>query len=93
MMTSRRKDLDAWARTLGASNDADAIAALRRDRIGILSHAGRLALMLDRYVKAGADRGDEVVVELYKGTAGALAASEALERLQRAFERHERGAA
>jgi hypothetical protein len=92
-MRINSKDLDAWARTLGASNDADAIATLRRDRIGVLTHAGRLTLMLHRYFTAGADRDDEVMIALQKGAAGALAASQALERLQRAFERHERGVA
>ena len=87
------KDLDAWAKALEVSNDAEAIAALRKDMARAWDAAYLLEHLYDRYERRGISYSDDVNRDLRRGTAAAFGAYHALDEIRRAFERHERGAA
>lgn len=84
-----RVDLNGWARSVGASNDEEAIAALRqialvlRDAIDGLLHARRLADQADDM----SDLHDQV----WDAWVAASQAVRIADHVRQAFARHERG--
>lgn len=93
MVTSRRKDLDAWAQILGVRNDADAMRVLSGQYGRLLVIAGELNAFQHRYTRSGAVGGDDILIALNDAARDILDAADGLRRLRRSFERHERGVA
>ena len=92
-MRIKSKDLDAWAKALGVSNDADAMAALRKMSARMLTLAGEIAKTRQTLLDAGVPERNPVMEEFLKSSAYALDAGLALGQVRMAFARHERGAA
>ncbi|MFJ2758067.1 hypothetical protein ACIO3S_20890 [Nocardioides sp. NPDC087217] len=93
MVTSRRKDLDAWAQILGVTNDADAMRVLSGQYGRLLVIAGELNAFQNRYTRSGAVGGDDILLALNDAAREILDAADGLRLLRRSFERHERGVA
>lgn len=93
MVTSRRKDLDAWAQILGVTNDADAMRVLSGQYGRLLVIAGELNAFQHRYTRSGVVGGDDILIALNDAAREILDAADGLRRLRRSFERHERGVA
>ncbi|EGD45053.1 hypothetical protein NBCG_00589 [Nocardioidaceae bacterium Broad-1] len=87
------KDLDAWARALGVSNDAHAMAALRKLSRRMLRLAGEIAQTRQQLIDGGLPDRNPAMDDFLKSAAYTLDAGLALGRVGMAFARHERGAA
>lgn len=92
-MRIKSKDLDAWARALGVSNDADAMAALRKMSASMLIIAGEIAKTRQKLLDGGVPDRGPVMDDILKSAAYTLDAGLALGQVRMAFARHERGAA
>ncbi|MFJ2758068.1 hypothetical protein ACIO3S_20895 [Nocardioides sp. NPDC087217] len=92
-MSINSKDLDLWARALGASNDAEAMAALKKMSASMLVIGAEFAKMRQQLSGGGVPEHDPVMEEIFKAASTTMDASIALARVRAAFARHERGAA
>lgn len=92
-MSINSKDLDSWAKALGVSNDTDAIAAVRKEYLNLTIAGAQLGLFYKRVTAAGVASSDAILTEVSMARAANLRAMDAMDRLRRAFERHQRGAA
>lgn len=91
-MRIKSKDLDLWAKALGVSNDAEAMAALKKHSASMLVIAASLTRMRQHFLDAGVPDRNPVMDEILKAASYTLDAGLALGELRGAFARHERGA-
>ncbi len=88
LLSSKRRDLDAWAVTLGVNNDDDAIAELRRLFARVDDAAEELRAV---YVVVNGGPNDAAAGHLTGAFARSVQAASALLEVLQAFQRHERG--
>lgn len=92
-MTSRRRDLDMWARALGARNDEEAIAELRRLQVRMQNIGDRLIHLFNTVPGFGhsTPEVEQIATFVHKSMVALDEAEEIVGDTRAAFEIHERG--